>query len=80
MFHPFFVAEMFTGTPGKSLDLEATFSKFDNVLSRNYDITPATAPKKLGKLVNVRSLSPRLASWTLENSWSLDYRVVRIWF
>ena len=45
----------------------------------NYDITPATAPK-VGKLVNVGSLSLRLANWILVNLWSLDDRVPRIGF
>ena len=57
--HPFFVAEMFTRTPEKSVDLETTFSEFDKVLSGNCEKTPETAPKKVGKLVNVRTLSLR---------------------
>ena len=32
---PFFVAEIFTGTPGKFVDLATTISDFDEVLSRN---------------------------------------------
>ena len=60
------------------VDLEATFSEFDKVLSGNCDNTPENARKNVGKLVNVRSLSLRLANWILENSF--DFGVLRIWF
>ena len=62
------------------MDLKTTFSEFDKVLSGNCDNNPETASKKVGKLVNVRSLSLRLANWILENSLSLDFGVLRIWF
>ena len=78
--HTFFVAEMFAGTPEESVDLGVTFSKFDNVLSGYSDNTPETAPKKVAKHVNVRSLSLRLPNRILENALSLDFRVLRIWF
>merc|ERR1712135_264791 len=37
---PFFVAEIFTGTPGKFVDLATTISDFDEVLSGNCDDIP----------------------------------------
>ena len=40
---PFFVAEVFTGSPGKYVDLEDTIKSFDALVNGEYDHMPETA-------------------------------------
>ena len=52
---PFFVAEIFTGTPRMWVDLETTFSDFDEVLSENCDDAPEAAFYIVGSLMDVNT-------------------------
>ena len=40
---PFFVAEVFTGSPGKLVDLESTIKGFDAICKGEYDHLPEAA-------------------------------------
>ena len=40
---PFFVAEIFTGSPGKYVDLEDTIKSFDGLVKGEYDHMPEAA-------------------------------------
>ena len=40
---PFFVAEIFTGSPGKYVELEDTIKSFDGLVKGKYDHLPETA-------------------------------------
>ncbi len=40
---PFFVAEVFTGSPGKYVELEDTIKSFDGLVKGEYDHMPESA-------------------------------------
>ena len=61
---PFFVAEIFTGTPGKFVDLATTVSDFDEVLSGNCDDIPEAAFYMVGGLADVKEKAASLAAAT----------------
>merc|ERR1712136_631387 len=61
---PFFVAEIFTGTPGKFVDLVTTISDFDEVLSGNCDDIPEAAFYMVGGLADVKEKAASLAAAT----------------
>merc|ERR1711868_255838 len=61
---PFFVAEIFTGTPGKFVDLATTISDFDEVLSGNCDDIPEAAFYMVGGLADVKEKAASLAAAT----------------
>lgn len=48
---PFFVAEIFTGTPGKFVDLETTIADFEEVLSGSCDDIPENAFYMIGGML-----------------------------
>ena len=50
---PFFVAEVFTGSPGKLVDLEATIKGFDAICKRKYDHLPEAAFYMVGTIEEV---------------------------
>merc|ERR1712225_129307 len=58
---PFFVAEIFTGTPGKFVDLETTIKDFEEILSGNCDEIPENAFYMIGDLAEVREKAAKLA-------------------
>merc|ERR1711865_763239 len=58
---PFFVAEIFTGTPGKFVDLETTISDFEAVLSGSCDDMPENSFYMIGDLVEAREKAVKLA-------------------
>merc|ERR1712136_568356 len=60
----FFVAEIFTGTPGKFVDLVTTISDFDEVLSGNCDDIPEAAFYMVGGLADVKEKAASLAAAT----------------
>merc|ERR1712209_648 len=60
----FFVAEIFTGTPGKFVDLATTISDFDEVLSGNCDDIPEAAFYMVGGLADVKEKAASLAAAT----------------
>merc|ERR1719450_105036 len=59
---PFFVAEIFTGTPGKFVDLETTISDFEEVLSGSCDDIPENAFYMIGGMGDVREKAAKLAA------------------
>jgi len=59
---PFFVAEIFTGTPGKFVDLETILSDFEVILSGSCDDLPEAAFYMVGDLKEVREKAVKLAA------------------
>jgi len=59
---PFFVAEIFTGTPGKFVDLETTISDFEELLAGKCDDLPEAAFYMVGGLADVKAKAAKLAS------------------
>merc|ERR1739846_234732 len=59
---PFFVAEIFTGTPGAFVDLETTINDFEEVLSGNCDDIPEAAFYMIGGMSDVREKAAKLAA------------------
>ena len=47
---PFFVAEVFTGSPGKYISLEETISGFKGILEGKYDDLPENAFYMVGNI------------------------------
>jgi F-type H+-transporting ATPase subunit beta len=58
---PFFVAEIFTGTPGKFVDLQTVITDFEEVLSGSCDDMPENAFYMIGDLVEAREKAEMLA-------------------
>merc|ERR1719156_325482 len=58
---PFFVAEIFTGTPGAFVDLETVINDFEEVLSGNCDDIPEAAFYMIGGMADVREKAAKLA-------------------
>jgi len=50
---PFFVAEVFTGSPGKLVDLESTIKGFDAICKGEYDHLPESAFYMVGSIEEV---------------------------
>merc|ERR1711879_686057 len=59
---PFFVAEIFTGTPGAFVDLETTISDFEEVLSGACDDLPELAFYMIGGMADVKEKAAKLAA------------------
>merc|ERR1719333_1908627 len=59
---PFFVAEIFTGTPGAFVDLETTINDFEEVLSGSCDDIPENAFYMIGGMADVRDKAAKLAA------------------
>merc|ERR1712060_973465 len=59
---PFFVAEIFTGTPGAFVDLETTINDFEEVLAGNCDDIPEAAFYMIGGMSDVREKAAKLAA------------------
>merc|ERR1719275_540952 len=59
---PFFVAEIFTGTPGAFVDLETTINDFEEVLSGRVDDIPEAAFYMIGGMTDVREKAAKLAA------------------
>merc|ERR1712051_712268 len=59
---PFFVAEIFTGTPGAFVDLETTINDFETVLSGNCDDIPEAAFYMIGGMDDVKEKAAKLAA------------------
>merc|ERR1712037_439522 len=58
---PFFVAEIFTGTAGKFVDLEVTINAFDKILKGEFDDLPEAAFYMIGDMVDVKEKAQKLA-------------------
>ena len=59
--HPFHVAEVFTGTPGKYVDLKDTISGFQGLLGGQYDDLPEMAFYMVGDINEVIEKADELA-------------------
>jgi len=60
MSQPFFVAEIFTGTPGKFVDVEDTVNDFETVISGETDDIPEGAFYMVGNLTEVKEKAVKL--------------------
>ena len=58
---PFFVAEVFTGSPGKLVDLDATIKGFDSICKGEYDHLPEAAFYMVGGIDEVVEKAEKLA-------------------
>ena len=58
---PFFVAEVFTGSPGKLVDLETTIKGFDAICKGEYDHLPEAAFYMVGGIEEVVEKAEKLA-------------------
>merc|ERR1719450_2001481 len=59
---PFFVAEIFTGTSGRFVDLPTTIADFEEVLKGNCDDLPEAAFYMIGGLAEAKEKAAKLAS------------------
>ena len=57
---PFFVAEVFTGSPGKLVDLESTIKGFDAICKGEYDHLPEAAFYMVGGIEEVQEKADKL--------------------
>ena len=58
---PFFVAEVFTGSPGKLVDLDSTIKGFDAICKGEYDHLPESAFYMVGGIEEVIEKADKLA-------------------
>ena len=58
---PFFVAEVFTGFPGKLVDLEATIKGFDAICKGEYDHLPENAFYMVGTIEEAIAKAEKMA-------------------
>ena len=58
---PFFVAEVFTGSPGKLVDLDSTIKGFDAICKGEYDHLPEAAFYMVGAIEEVVEKADKLA-------------------
>ncbi len=58
---PFFVAEVFTGSPGKLVDLDSTIKGFDAICKGEYDNLPEAAFYMVGGIEEVQEKADKLA-------------------
>ena len=59
---PFFVAEIFTGTAGRYVDLPDTIAAFQEILKGNCDDIPEAAFYMVGDLKEVKEKSLKVAA------------------
>jgi F-type H+-transporting ATPase subunit beta len=57
---PFFVAEVFTGTPGKYVSLKDTIAGFKGIISGEFDHIPEQAFRMVGTIDEVLEKAKRL--------------------
>ncbi len=58
---PFFVAEVFTGSPGKLVDLESTIKGFDSICKGEYDHLPEAAFYMVGTIEEAIEKAEKMA-------------------
>ena len=58
---PFFVAEVFTGSPGKLVDLDSTIKGFDAICKGDYDHLPEAAFHMVGSIEEAVQKAEKLA-------------------
>jgi F-type H+/Na+-transporting ATPase subunit beta len=59
---PFFVAEVFTGSPGKLVSLEDTIKGFKGIIAGDYDSLPETAFYMVGAIEEAMEKAKRMAA------------------
>ncbi len=59
---PFFVAEVFTGSPGVLVDMEDTIASFKAVVSGEYDHLPEAAFYMVGGIEDVVAKAEKMAA------------------
>ena len=57
----FFVAEVFTGSPGKLVELESTIKGFDSICKGEYDHLPEAAFYMVGTIEEVVQKAEKMA-------------------
>ena len=57
---PFFVADVFTGSPGKLVDLDSTIKGFDAICKGEYDHLPEAAFYMVGGIEEVQEKADKL--------------------
>ena len=60
MSQPFFVAEVFTGSPGKFVSLQKTISSFKGIIEGKYDDIPEQAFYMVGDIEEVIAKSKEI--------------------
>jgi len=63
---PFFVAEVFTGSPGKLVDLDSTIKGFDAICKGEYDHLPEAAFYMVGGIEEVLEKAEKMSKETKE--------------
>ena len=58
---PFFVAEVFTGTPGKLVNLDSTIKSFDAICKGEYDHLPEAAFYMVGSIEEAIEKAEKMA-------------------
>ena len=58
---PFFVAEVFTGSPGKLVDLQSTIKGFDAICKGQYDHLPESAFYMVGTIEEAVAKAEKMA-------------------
>ena len=58
---PFFVAEVFTGTPGKLVNLDSTIKGFDSICKGDYDHLPEAAFYMVGTIEEAVAKAEKMA-------------------
>ena len=58
---PFFVAEVFTGSPGKYVELEDTIKSFNGLVKGEYDHLPEAAFYMVGTIEEVVQKAEKMA-------------------
>ena len=61
---PFVVAEVFTGSPGKLVDLDSTIKGFDAICKGEYDHLPESAFYMVGGIEEVLEKAERMSKDT----------------
>ena len=61
---PFFVAEVFTGSPGKLVDLDSTIKGFDSICKGEYDHLPEAAFYMVGSIEEVVEKAEKMSKDT----------------
>jgi F-type H+-transporting ATPase subunit beta len=59
---PFFVAEVFTGTPGEFVKLEDTIKGFKGIVAGDYDDLPEAAFHMVGTIEGVVAKAKKMAA------------------
>ena len=62
MSQPFFVAEIFTGAPGKFVDLEDTIKGFQSIIAGEHDDLPEAAFYVVGTIEDAQEKAKKLAA------------------